>query len=413
MYLIYLITAVFIGGYLFWRTKDIFHPAIIFLSMWYLTAAISCMDYASYILPWCLEMHVVVFVSGIFFFIGALFSIDKRRKHFRQLIIKRKTSKQYNHICYFLYMICFICFLLEWKANNFSLTLLQEREGELKSMNTSLSFIHYGTVLFPYIVLFIFYKIMNEKKKNKKDIILFIFPIAASLFAHVSRGELIIIIFGMLFIYSRYHYIKRKTIILSLSVSLFMFFSIMQLRVAESSVVLTTKENPYWSMIYAYTATCYANLNELIIMNTSPHLLGNITFAPLWTLLGIRDNMFRIEIDQIGIFNARTYLYGFYHDYKFFGICFFPLLFGTILTAIYNKSIYNKSPYWILLMAALQKAIYVLFFGNYLTGEFILLFPYILIFLLILLLKKTININIVTNQDYCKNYYLSNIERLF
>ncbi|PIE24846.1 MAG: hypothetical protein CSA60_02515 [Neptuniibacter caesariensis] len=116
------------------------------------------------------------------------------------------------------------------------------------------------------------------------------------------------------------------------------------------------------------------------------HISGNLVFSPLWTLFGIRDSFTdTVLYDQLGVFNARTYLYSYYHDFKYLGVVVISFFLGNFLSNVYLNI--KKHPYLIPLLGALKKAIYVPFFGDYFFGELVLMFPYILIMLIILFME--------------------------
>lgn len=47
----------------------------------------------------------------------------------------------------------------------------------------------------------------------------------------------------------------------------------------------------------------------------------------------------------------------------------------------------KKDSRYVLLLAVLQKSLYMSFFGNYFTGEFIIMWPYIITAILVIILK--------------------------
>ena len=61
------------------------------------------------------------------------------------------------------------------------------------------------------------------------------------------------------------------------------------------------------------------------------------------------------------------------------------------LGVIYRKAKYDRR--YLLLLAALQKSVYVIFFGNYFTGTVGTSFPFVVIGGLLFLMKKNRRIN--------------------
>ena len=384
MWVVYLLLTIFTICFYYYYTKDIFHPAIIFLGIWFLTCSISCIDIDDFMQPWCLEMYLVTILSGLAFFIGTLFHI--RRTPIRHFSPKIKISFTYTFIIRILFLICFSCYIIEWIRGGSLITIaLDPSIGDIKSEASEgdIAGIHYGTVFLPYLAVLTFFRLLNSNRISRIDILTIILILSTSIILKISRGDLLILIFSFLFLYSRYYKISFKILIITSSILFFILIGIMFLRVSDTSVVMTTTTNPVVSILYSYIATSFANLNDYIIGNHPYHLLGNATFSPLWTLIGVKENMKIVVTQQLDVFNACTYLYGFYHDFKITGIIIFPFLLGLALAMSYHNSIYGSS-YWILLIAVMQKAIYIPFFGNYFTGEFILFFPYLLVTFIIL-----------------------------
>jgi oligosaccharide repeat unit polymerase len=328
-------------------------------------------------------MYIVTILSGFFFWLGSIFYLKKSNG----VIFKKiRITNKFTYLIRGIFIISFSCFIVEWINGGMHLGMMSNLDGgDLKSeIDGAIPGLHYGTIYLPYVAVLTYYRLLNTDKKSIIDLSIIFIIIFTSLFLKISRGDLIIYILSMVFLYSRYYKIKLKHILICMSLFFVMFVGIMMLRVSESSIVLTTSKNPYFSIFYTYIATCYANLNDYIIANNPYHLWGNSTLSPLWSFFAIKDKFDVISIEQLEVFNAKTYLFGFYHDYKIFGVLFFPFIIGFILSNIYYNSVYRKY-YWLLILAVLQKAIFIPFFGNYFTGELVILFPYLFTLLIILI----------------------------
>lgn len=360
---------------------------MIFLAVWFVTCSISCIDYADYLKPWCIEMHFVTIISGLSFFIGSILGVPARRISKRELISKVEISYTYRYIVYCLFFLCMTCCLIEWVNGGGQIAVaLDSSNGDLKSqLDGDIAGIHYGTIFLPYLAIFSYFSIVNADKRSWIDIFIVVSIILTSFFFRMSRGDMLIYILSFFFIYTRYNRIGLSKILLLVLLLALVVIGFMLLRVSETSIVMTTTDNPYFSIIYTYVATCFANLNDLILLELPYHFIGDATFSPLWTLTGMYSYREITLVDQMGTFNAVTYLYNFYHDYKIFGAIFFPFLIGTSISILYKKVI-NGNCYWILLLAAMQKAIFTPFFGNYFFGDFVALFPFLFISFIILFL---------------------------
>lgn len=372
MSLIYIILSLFFFILYYYYTKDLFHPGAIFLSIWFMVCSISCVDLDDYMAPWCFEMYVVTLLSGFSFFVGSLFFLRKDKFVFLRPV---ELSYTFNFVVKFLFIVCFACALLEWvNAGALFALSLDNIVGDVKSqIDGDIPGVHYGTIYFPYVAILLYFRYLN--KKNGLDLFLITLIIFYSIFLKMSRGDMMIYIFSFTFLYSRYYKLKLKRFVFLFIVFISVVCGFMLFRVSETSVVLNSTSNPYFSIFYSYIATCFANLNDYIIESNSYHLNGNLTFSPLWTMFGQKDSIVVILKDQIGIFNAVPYLYGFYHDFKLIGIIIFPFLYGFLISVLYHNSIYSNV-YWILPLAVLQKALFVSFFGNYFAGELVILYPH-------------------------------------
>jgi hypothetical protein len=98
---------------------------------------------------------------------------------------------------------------------------------------------------------------------------------------------------------------------------------------------MTTTDNPYFSIVYSYIATCYANLNDLIQADLPYRWTGDATLSPIWTLTGLYSQRDITLINPMGVFNAVTYLYNFHHGYKLLGVIISPFLIGLSISYIY------------------------------------------------------------------------------
>ncbi len=395
MSIVYLILAVGIIFFYYIKYRDILQPNMIFLAVWFLSAAVSSPDVSPYLNKWSYQMHLIVLLSGISFWFGTFTVLGKYKLNRSNILRKTQNiSALYNRLVVVLFIICISAAILEWinGGAKFSFLELGNIEGtDVKSeIDGSIPGVHYATIFLPFVSIFSFYSLMNTNKYRITNIIIIISSIFCSFVFNLSRGDLLIFILSFVFIYSRYKIFSIKKVIFISLLIVGMFLGIMVLRVNKETLVFMMTDNPYFSVFYSYVAPCYANLNDLVNSELDYMPYGNATFAPIWTILGIKEDLPVTTIDQLGVFNARTYLYGFYHDYKYFGIIIFPYIIGYLVSKIYVGT-RLKSAYWIILLAALQKAVMNGFFGNYFFGEMVILFPYLMITSVIIFLMLNEN----------------------
>lgn len=387
MSIVYIFLALISLLFYYVRFKDIFHPNLIFLVIWFSTCSISCVNFNDFLRPWCLEMYFVTIISGIAFGFGSILGDFTIRVPRRVIKVKIETSYSYKFVLYILFFLCMSCCIAEWLNGGGIIVIgLDVANGDMKSqLDGDIAGIHYGTILLPYLAVLAYFKWINSSRKSRFDVFIIVSIVLTSFLFRASRGDMLIYILAFFFIYTRYYKIGLYKIIAVVLLLVLIIIGFMLLRVDETSIVMTATDNPYFSIFYTYIATCYANLNDLIRLDLPYHFIGDATFSPLWTLTGLYSYRDITLVDQMGVFNAVTYLYNFYHDYKLGGVIIFPLLIGLTISLIYKKTM-KGSPYWILLLAALQKAIFTPFFGNYFFGDFVAFFPFLFIAFFILFL---------------------------
>lgn len=191
-----------------------------------------------------------------------------------------------------------------------------------------------------------------------------------------------------MFIYNSKRKISIRTLAVAAVGILVLLGIMMQTRVFSESVVFANVEhisNPILVSAYNYISYSFENLN-IVVQNGSRYMIFANVFQSLYKILGIYDPIQTITNDVAGVFNSLTWLSPFFDDLGFFGVLLYPMLIGAFLSHFYNKSKYNR--YYILLLAVLQKAIFVPFFGNYFLTSLSVMFPYVVTGILCFLCRK-------------------------
>lgn len=393
----YLILALVLYLVSFFKSDDLWHPLGVASLFWFLCAAIS--SYEPLYDPvlqssWSFNMHFAVLISGLMFSFPLFFSKSKKNISCRGAVY---FTQAYIYSINFLMFVSITVFCVRFKSLILSPPLLFAGGVDAKDMvPEALVGFNYIELLIPFIALFCIFEIRlsgecsNARKKMLYSYI--IFYIITSVFYKVTRGELVVFIFGYIYIYFfsggkiSFKLLKYAGLVL-IGIGLFT-----SKRLVEGSAVLNRFGNDvfsvFFSSIYTYVAYNFENLNKLTNENFS--------FTYFWGaqkyLMNIffKDEYMSGDIELLNIetlfFNAKTYLYYFYHDLGMIGVILYPLLIASVIQIIYNLSVIKHR--YIILVAALQKAIVFLFFGNYFFGELVLLFPYIIAFLLVLMLKS-------------------------
>lgn len=330
-------------------------------------------------------MHFTVLAFGIAVIICGLLFAKRNSRAGTGKAGSFRVSKNFKVLSMLAFLASFACAILEWRANGFNISLLQSSGTDIKNEIVSLPIVHYGTVFLPYCALISLYRILFCKGCFRPYHYFVIgFAVFYSLLIQVSRGTLLLILLGTLpLLQERLHLKLRHFIGMAAAIG-FILLGIILVRVPnrESLVYSAVEADPFISAIYTYIATCYDNLNTLVREGTQYSLSYAALLKPVFKVLNIQFDVPYVEYD-LAFFNARTMLYGFYHDLGILGVMLytFPIYFAVGL--IYYKS--KRERIYLVLFAALQKPIFCIFFGNYFTGAFITMFPSILIWIMILL----------------------------
>lgn len=378
--------------YFYNKTKDSLNPIGIFLIIWCITASISALYLSPLQQKWNFEMIFIVIGSSIAVFFSGYIFIPKIK--IQRVIEDISITRSFIILTRVIFIISLICVLIEWKSNSYFLPgIATVTNGiDIKSLAKAIPGVHYGALLMPYCGIFAFYEFKYSKKNKVYCIAVILFSVVFySFMVTVSRGNLLGIFLSFIFIQHKFKPISLTKLVFSISIILILFVGIAFIRLPENSKVFTSLGDSrsiygYISPIYSYIAYNFENLFKLVSSNNT-YTFFHYSLKPVWEVMGLGENL-NLTFYDTSFFNARTYLYPFYHDLGFLGALIFPFLIGAFLSIIYKKS-YNK-PQYILMLAVLQKGIANTFFGNYFFGEFGIMWPYIVTGIVIISLKKQI-----------------------
>lgn len=387
-----LITGISMYVILYAMTRDKLNPQGIFLLLWYLPASLASAPFF-YNLDlqevWNTEMMLVVYLSGVAFFIPSILLA----KRVRDVTQNKINFTNFYAIVFNSFMILsIIAFLFHFYKNGFTITMFSGEFDLKNSKPEIIKGLNYFELLIPYLSIVAFFELnfSNSLTKIRKNILLiyiFFALIIYSLLFNVSRGSLLVFFLALLYFYNRkytFTWMKISTVLLGLLIAIGSFSFI---RLGESSMVLSSygegKVAMLFSSIYTYVAYNYENLYQLIradIPMSGGWYSWKFLLKPYFYDAYESNSLNLQEFDTL-FFNARTYLYPFYHDLHFFGILIYPFLLGILISLLVRLS--NQQPIYLLLLMSLQKAIMFTSFGNYFFGELVIFFPYIIIILII------------------------------
>lgn len=365
------------------RTRDLLNPAGIAGTSWFAAAALASTALGVWQHPWDALTLAVVVVAGAALVLGIVFGsslLPLRRSPARPSggsAMRRTSEQQVFFRCYHLiFLIALGCVLLEWRANGFAIPLLSGG-ADAKADIVGIPVVHYGSILMPYCGIVAVYELLVSPRRAWAVTILLTSTAFYGVVIYVSRGSLLITALGALYVYHRTRGLRPVFLIGALIAGVTAFLAMSLARMASSSIVNSAMQvdNPWvrraFSPIYVYVTYGFENLRALV-SNDPPWTYGLHAFQPLLYLVGLVErgtNTFEVPL----IFNQVTLVYGFYMDLGIVGVALGALVIGLIVGLIYARSL--TDPTYVPILAMLQKAIWVPFFGNYFTGDLSQIFP--------------------------------------
>lgn len=366
--------------YFYKKTKDSMNPWGVTVIAFCFAAALGMSHVSPLQTPWNVTTYVIIWLFPIVVLaIGAGVKINQSRK-----VIYNKFcfSNGYTTISRLIFVISILCSLIEWGQQGFALTLINADGFDSKDSWEVISFINYGTQLLPYIAIASFFELVFRKNLRKRDKYVCMGVIAYNVFytmmCQVSRGSMLIFLLGILFIITRVKQFNIKKISIIIIIILVASYVFVQMRMgnAESLVFNVVPGQPFISSIYGYTGLNFENLNKLIIEGADYSIVGRSLGGVLQLFGGESIANFTAK-HQTVFFNAVPIVYDFYDDLGALGVVIYTALYFGIVGYIYKRSFYDAR--YILLIAAMQKAVVCSFYGNYFAAYRVLLFPFLVV----------------------------------
>lgn len=365
------------------KTKDTLHPVAMMTFIWFFMAGVSMLQLGEYQVPWSFETFTVVVISGVMcYFLGTqgLRSIGSSNSVGKSNF---EVSHMYMVATRVIFCICFISIIYMLYKNSFftgteakNLASMDRKTASVEYTQIEGRGLNYIISYLPFCALnSIFELLYSNKKKWFYNIFVLAFSIWYIWFVIFSRGTLIIIILGGLFIInSKKKFSILKIFLFCAFVMIIMAFLMVQRLGTESIVFEGATKSALFNSIYNYIAYCFQNLDGMI-RDGSPYSIFLNVWQSVYKLLGLYDESMFVHY-QTSIYNAETYLAPFYHDLGLIGIILYPGIISFGLSILYVKS--KSNMYCTLILASFQKAIFIVFFGNYFLTSLSIMFPYIL-----------------------------------
>ena len=377
---LYCIIFAFFGVYLFSffykRSRDKLNPFGVVCGIWCILGGIANLHLSWMETYWIVDTYIVVTIFPVLVAFCGL--VGKNYRTINNKITYIYFSKTYILFTRILFFFVFLCSLIEWKYNGFSVAFNSDMI-DAKSSVESIPFIHYGTIYLPYCTINSIFEFIYSRRKNRKTILYliltFIYPILYCLLAQASRGSLLIVFCAFMYLAFRRYCLPFKLIFFMTIGALIGFVAISQVRIFSDSLVYNVIEGkPLFSSIYGYTMLNFENLNKLIKQGPEWTFVL-MTYGGFFQLMGIYDFFNMPEYVITYFFNANTICYDFYADMGLLGVVINTILLFTCIRIWYYKSF--KDHRYVLLIATMQKAIWMTFFGNYFTIYRVMLFPFL------------------------------------
>lgn len=372
------------------KTKDKLNPFGVVCITWCTLAGIASLHLSWLESSWPFAMYVVVLLFPCLVFLCGNFSKNTKISSDKLYFIS--FSNGFIVLTRALFIICFICAILEWRNNGFALALGTEAT-DAKATFSTIRIIHYGSIYLPYCAINSLFELFYRKKKKMKTLFYLVFTIIFNifyiLFVCASRGSLLIIICAFVYLFLRKYGIPFYSIFLMVGVILIGFIAVSKVRIFSGSLVYDVIHNhPVISSVYGYTMLNFENLNKLITRGSSYSII-RYTYGGFLQLLGLNRLFSEPEYITTYFFNANTICYDFYEDLGMTGIVINTLLLFGIIKRWYGKSLMDRR--YLLLIAVMQKAIWTTFFGNYFTIYRVMLFPFLVTGIVIYSMRVEIN----------------------
>lgn len=394
VFLIAFLTTVLIGlifyACYYKMTGDLLYPAAVITLTWCFALGLYHLDLGQYQSSLSLSTELLCLSVPFIFFI---FSYPELRssKYIGNLSADTLiVSRSFKQITRFLFWTSFLIigyslFVTNYFSSSNFLLNFQGYDAKAASFKPAeiSRLLNFIANYFPFCALNSFFELMHTQKKNQA-VAYNVFVIAVCIFycwfIVVSRGTLIIILLGALYIWYRKERPPLRLVLCILLAILILFAVLMVFRVSSVSDVYSgSTTSGVLNSLINYFIYGFQNLDTLI-NNGSPLTLGAFTFSTISKVLGIYDPSI-FELYQTNLFNNRTFLYGYFHDFGLPGTLVIIGLIALLLAWCYKKALSDS--YWILFLAVLQKAIFVTFFENNFFGSLINMSPYFIVLIII------------------------------
>lgn len=368
--------------------QDVLHPVAIMSSIWFITAAISSLNWGIFQHQWSIIVHIIIVLSGLVCLSFGCFVLNFNSYYTvsnKSIIDDSPINDTYILITRLVFVCTAILVSIIFLRRGISVNVLRSFAGAdkkaeiskaLEGLSSSESYI---VNLFPYCAIFSFFEILYGKNRRKHLMFNLLVILIVSVYCIkviYSRGTLLYLFLGFLYIFNSKKRIPIKFLALALIGIIIIFGLFMRARVFSGSIIYSGVDhlkNPIIVSAYNYIAYSFENFSIIVENGSRLSIFSNV-FQTMYKFLGMFKPDQVIYHEVANVYNSLTWLSNFYDDLGIVGTIIYPALISSLLSICYNKS--QKNKYFVLILAVLQKPVFVVFFGNYFLTSLSVMFPY-------------------------------------
>lgn len=367
------------------RTRDWLAPSALLCLFWFSAASladVAALKDPSLQRPWEIETYAAIYFCGFSMFAAGL--LQGRQRMVQP--IRREPSAKFRHATTALMLLSVAAVAARLYVFGFSLErlILDFGGADLKVDMDAIPGVFYFELMTPFLCLCAMFELsasqrMSRFRRKALTVYVLYTVVIYCAILSASRGMLLVILTGGLYLYTQngrlrfVHLLAIGTLIVA-AMSGLSFLRMSSESVSNSflgdDLLLT-----FLSPIYTYVAFNFENFNSLVradLQLTYVFYALKFVFWPIFKF-DYESGAIRLTDFDTLFFNARTFLYPFYHDLGLIGCVLYPGLLSLFLTLLQNSV--GRRPGLVILLMGLQKPIWFTFFGNYFFGELSIFIP--------------------------------------
>lgn len=383
-----------LAAYLFLanRTRDWLAPSALLCLFWFSAASladIQALKDPTLQGPWEIETYAAIYLCGLSMFTAGL--LQRRQQAVQP--IQSEPSAMFRRATTALMLLSIAAVAARLYVFGFSLErlILEFGGADLKTDMDAIPGVFYFEIMTPFLCLCAMFELSASRRMSRfrrtalVGYVLYAVVIYCAILS-ASRGTLLVILTGALYLYTqngRLRFVHLAAIgVLIVAAMSGLSFLRMSSESLSNSFLGDDLLLAFLSPIYTYVAFNFENFNSLVRADLPPTYVFYALKFLLWPIFKFDYEAGTIRLTEFDtlFFNARTFLYPFYHDLGLIGCVLYPGLISLLLTALRNSV--ARDPGRLILLMGLQKSVWFAFFGNYFFGELSIFIPLLVLGLL-------------------------------